>query len=408
MAQLKNTIVNDTGFLRLPLGSSAQRPSSPVAGYIRFNTTINLAEYWNGSSWIAIDNSELFYFVSASFTNGSTFADARIRAVGAQGRFGPSLAQARNAMFDNIDNVVLRENTSFFNVVNGIQQLSIPQSGVYRIEARGAQGGHATSTNNAQPNRPGGRGAIIRGDVFLEKGELIKIVVGQEGIGRQSIGFNDPFNERAGGGGGSFVWKDSGDLPLICAGGGGAASGDPSVGVNGRDANTGTSGGISTNGSGVGGTNGNGGISQGGSFRAGAGAGFLSDGQGGGDGKDGRAIIRASDAAIGGSCDPSSGLNFDGGFGGGGADARLNSTSDDSEGTGGGGGYSGGAGGNSSLDDGGGGGGSFIINTATNVATSNGGFSRTGAEPHPAYTGTVFNLNAWNAAHGLVSITRIG
>lgn len=407
MAILKNTAIDDTASLQLPVGTTAQRLGSPLTGYIRFNTTINSAEYWSGSSWITVDNSELFYFVSASFTNGGTFVAARVKNPGAQGRSGPTLAQARNGMFDNVDNVVLRENTSFFNVINGIQQLLIPQTGVYRIEARGAQGGHAV-TSEGGTNRRGGRGAIIRGDVFLEKGELIKIVVGQEGIGRQTPG-RSANNERGGGGGGSFVWKDSENLPLVCAGGGGAASGDPGTGVVGKDANTGTSGLTNTNNGGTGGQNGNGGTTTGTGALAGAGAGFLTDGTGASNAiQNGKAIIRATEAAVGGSCDPTSGLNFDGGFGGGGADGRLNSTSADSEGTGGGGGYSGGAGGDGGSDNGGGGGGSFVINTATNVATSNGGFSRTGSEPHPAYTGTVFNLGAVNAAHGLVSITRIG
>jgi hypothetical protein len=51
MAILKNTIVNDTGFVVLPSGSSGQRPASPTTGMIRYNTTISKVEFYNGSSW---------------------------------------------------------------------------------------------------------------------------------------------------------------------------------------------------------------------------------------------------------------------------------------------------------------------------------------------------------------------
>jgi hypothetical protein len=52
MANLINLTVNDTGFLGLPSGTLAQRPASPQTGYIRFNTTLGVTEYYNGTFWI--------------------------------------------------------------------------------------------------------------------------------------------------------------------------------------------------------------------------------------------------------------------------------------------------------------------------------------------------------------------
>ena len=52
MATLKNTTVNDTGYLQLPVGTTAQRPNTPTIGYTRVNTTTNSVEIYNGSSWI--------------------------------------------------------------------------------------------------------------------------------------------------------------------------------------------------------------------------------------------------------------------------------------------------------------------------------------------------------------------
>ena len=51
MAQLKLTQINDTGFLHFPAGTSAQRPSSPQEGMIRYNTDLNQTEYYDGLAW---------------------------------------------------------------------------------------------------------------------------------------------------------------------------------------------------------------------------------------------------------------------------------------------------------------------------------------------------------------------
>lgn len=40
-----------TGAAFIPSGTTAQRPSSPTAGYLRFNTTLGKPEVWNGSAW---------------------------------------------------------------------------------------------------------------------------------------------------------------------------------------------------------------------------------------------------------------------------------------------------------------------------------------------------------------------
>jgi hypothetical protein len=52
MATLKNTRINDTGALKLPSGTTAERPGSPSAGFTRFNTELNVIETYNGSSWL--------------------------------------------------------------------------------------------------------------------------------------------------------------------------------------------------------------------------------------------------------------------------------------------------------------------------------------------------------------------
>ena len=52
MANLTNLTINDTGYIQLPSGTTTQRPVSPSTGYIRFNTTLGIVEYYNGTYWL--------------------------------------------------------------------------------------------------------------------------------------------------------------------------------------------------------------------------------------------------------------------------------------------------------------------------------------------------------------------
>ena len=38
-------------YIRLPRGTTGQRPSSPAAGYLRFNTTLGALEFYDGVAW---------------------------------------------------------------------------------------------------------------------------------------------------------------------------------------------------------------------------------------------------------------------------------------------------------------------------------------------------------------------
>ena len=51
MATLKNTTFSGTENIVLPTGTTAQRPGSPVAGMVRFNSSMNLLEFWDGTNW---------------------------------------------------------------------------------------------------------------------------------------------------------------------------------------------------------------------------------------------------------------------------------------------------------------------------------------------------------------------
>lgn len=56
MAQLRNTTIDDTAALLMPRGTQAERPGSPQAGQIRFNTSLNIMEWWDStySIWVPV------------------------------------------------------------------------------------------------------------------------------------------------------------------------------------------------------------------------------------------------------------------------------------------------------------------------------------------------------------------
>ena len=119
----------------------------------------------------------------------------------ATGRYGPTSLGSYYAGQDHDGQVALS---------SGIQQWTVPYTGDYRIEAIGAAGGYDQRINSSQYR---GRGARMIGTFRLNKGEVIQILIGQEG------GINKMYKS-SGGGGGTFVVRGA-STPLIIAGGGG-------------------------------------------------------------------------------------------------------------------------------------------------------------------------------------------
>ena len=75
MARLvKNTaIVTGSSAIRLPYGSSAQRPVAPVFGQFRYNTDIGLLEFFDGTVFRSLSPSGNLIYTVDSFTgDGST------------------------------------------------------------------------------------------------------------------------------------------------------------------------------------------------------------------------------------------------------------------------------------------------------------------------------------------------
>jgi len=132
--------------------------------------------------------------------------DATFTNLGASGKDGPMSLGSKYTGQDHDGQVTLS---------GGIQQWTVPYTGQYRIEAVGATGGHDNYQNSSQYR---GRGARMVGTFNLSQGEIIQILVGQEGGIRHDL--SSGVSGAGGGGGGTFVVRGS-NTSLIVAGGGG-------------------------------------------------------------------------------------------------------------------------------------------------------------------------------------------
>ena len=53
---LKNTSLNGSrNSVALPKGTTASQPTTPAAGMLRFNTSLNMLEFYNGAAWKQIN-----------------------------------------------------------------------------------------------------------------------------------------------------------------------------------------------------------------------------------------------------------------------------------------------------------------------------------------------------------------
>ena len=335
-------------------------PDTTANASIPQSGTIDLGDFYGGDDTPA--TTDLYFFNSHTFT-----------ACGVLGKTGPTLAQCQTAYTGQ---AFL---TSHFSVSNGIQQWVVPSTASYTFKIRGGHGGAAKPNYNTQ-GTAGGEGAYLEFTIDLNKGDLLKLVVGQA----PTYGVNP------GGGGGSWVVYYNSDtqtdiLVAVAGGGGGGGTSGSSYTAADQGGQSGTTGGTGRHSSSYigsnGGSNGNGGESAGGWNGSGGGGAWGGDGvevwfTSGGNGSSQPQYANRNGKGW------SNGLeggtrrayytydNEDGGFGGGGAGGIHPYPGYG----GGGGGYSGGGGGwwNGRPCEGGGGG-SFVINAATNVTKTDGG-----------------------------------
>ena len=300
-----NVDMSHTGYLRIPRGTTAQRPGSGAAGMIRYNTTLGAIEEFDGSNWKTLSQS--FSASGGTVTTSGIYTYHTFTSSGT------------------------------FTVTSGAKSIS------YLIVAGGGGGGFNAGAG-------GGAGGYRTGSTTVDSGTGgYTITIGAGGAGKTSdTGVADngsnssAFGVTSTGGGGGISSNGSGSSGG--SGGGGAAVG---------------TGGSGTAGQGNDGGDGNG---NDGANRSGAGGGGASaagqdtpSNSQGGNGGAGSQWLNGSYYAGGGGGSPHIGSGGSGGTGGGGAGGNGNpSQSDGTAGTSntGGGGGSGGGYGNSGANGG--------------------------------------------------------
>jgi len=261
--------VGGTGAIKLPSGTSAQRPVSPVAGMTRYNSTLLGIETYNGTSWIAVQSS-VGYTVSYLIAAGGGGGGGNSGGGGGAG-----------------------------GLVTSSTILSIGQ--LYTVSI-GAGGAGTTANQTAATN--GSTSSLIGMAVSLST------VGGGGGIGGTGGGTVAGNAGGSGGGGGPFSVGGAGTTGQGFAGGTGGDSGGTNHGSGGgggssavggnRSGSTGGAGGAGTSssitgssvayaggGGGAGGVTGASGTDGGGNGKGGAGngnAGSVNTGGGGGGG----------------------------------------------------------------------------------------------------------------------------
>ncbi len=348
-----STVTAETGIFSTGLFTAQISSLSSLITYYSRSYATSILGTGYGNQLTIVGN--LYAFTSHTFTNA-----------GVTGVSGPTLAQVRTAY----SSTTWASNSAFLNMtVQGIQIWTVPQSGTYTIEARGAKGGDGRTGGSL-----GGNGARMIGNFSLNQGDKLRILVGQMGTANTSL--------NGGGGGGTFVMKETGsstsDIYVIAGGGGGG-------GYN----SGGTVSGATTSDPSQAGWNGNNAISLA-NGRTGGSGGLCNDGSGGGGGgllTNGGSSLRSTDvtAGKGGAAFVNGGVagaanqsgSMDGGFGGGGSGDWNYWT-----GAGGGGGYSGGSGG-------------YYYGMGGGGSSYNNGSSQS-------------NTAGFNSTHGSVTITYLG
>jgi sporulation protein YlmC with PRC-barrel domain len=134
----------------------------------------------------------------------------------ANGTYGPNQTQCNTNYTGTTLQGLVTINTQ------GYQEFIIPNTGVYLISAYGASGGTQPEYSSSVSY-----GALISGNITLNAGTRLIIVVGQRGVNGASS------DNEAGSGGGTFIAYGNNysvALPLIVAGGGSGAGSDAAPG----------------------------------------------------------------------------------------------------------------------------------------------------------------------------------
>jgi hypothetical protein len=265
-----------TGGLNLPSGTTAQRPASPVAGMMRYNSTTNSVELYNGSAWVNSGNYIISYLAVAGGGGGggnlSGGGGAGGYKTGTAGLIGGTVytitvggggtgspASTRGSTNGNISSISFIATDVIGGGAGGTQ--------LFDGQAGGSGGGGAW-TNGTLPAGGVSVGQGFAGGRTVTVGNLGGGGGGSSAVGGNASSFTVPGN------GGAGTSNSITGTPVTYAGGGGGGGG-----------NAGGAGGTGgAGGGGAGGVNGSNGVAGTVNTGGGGGGGGYSGGTGGAGG----------------------------------------------------------------------------------------------------------------------------
>jgi hypothetical protein len=280
LTKVKNSLLalgEDTSSLNLPKGTTAQRPSSPVAGMVRENTDDNVIEYYNGTEWKQVLSStepilvEYLviaggaggssngggggaggYLTSTNYSlNSSTQYTITVGAGGAArimpGDYQLPGADGSNSVFDTITTIGGGGGAS--NADNARQggsgggagaTPSGTNNGGAGTSAQGFAGGNTTSSGHPYLGAGGGGASEVGGNQSSSlpgnggdglassiTGTSVTRAGGGGGCGGTGLGYTGPGGTGGlGGGGNGGAYNTNGTNATVNTGSGGGASGD--------------------------------------------------------------------------------------------------------------------------------------------------------------------------------------
>lgn len=173
---------NTTSAVKIPVGTTGQRPGTPVAGQMRYNSTLDQAEVYSGTEWKAV--------------GGSPF-------------------DASGGVITTIDGYKIHTYT-----VSGTFTPSLTKEGKVEVLVVGAGGSGATFNPHGGG---GGGGAVVTGFLSIAKGTApISVVVGSGSSGTGGASYFSSFTANGGQPGSGYTGGTSGSS---IAGGVGSGSG---------------------------------------------------------------------------------------------------------------------------------------------------------------------------------------
>ena len=163
--------VSGTGSMKMPVGTTAQRPSTPAIGMMRFNTDTSKVEFYNGATWFGISGisatggtvADVGGYRVHTFTTSGTFTvsaggNADVLVVAGGGSGGGAGGGGGGANYAN-GTAGIGGGSARNSGANGQQSNSVPtDGGAGGANTGGGGGGEGISVGNGGA---GGSGIVI-------------------------------------------------------------------------------------------------------------------------------------------------------------------------------------------------------------------------------------------------------